>query len=214
MRRLKLGAVVTAVVLLVGCGSAQVAGLRTFQEEVMPSQLPVRQTALKPEFRYLLVESKGQEALMIWVGTERSALGETTVWMSADGVVIRLVQGRLVGVSEPHRSWRLVSESPTNTSSASRSQFIQTSDEHPGFSLGIQRTINKVELPLDPKTTAWAVVAQDLRWTQEVDISSGQRLALHGTNAHNHTMAGQRCLTPEWCLRWQAWPAKTTTSPL
>lgn len=216
MRRVKLGAAGAAVVLLVGCSSAQMAGWWTLQEEVMPRQLPVRQMTLKPEFRYLLVENKGQEALMVWVGMEHSALGETSVWMSADGVVLRLVQGRLVGVSEPHRSWRLTTESPvsTNPSLTTRPQFSQTSDEHPAFRLGIKRSIAKVDLTANPQTTGWAVDAQDLRWTQEVDISSGQRLAMHGMNAQNHTMAGQRCMTPDWCLRWQVWPAKTTTSRL
>lgn len=213
---MKLGVVVTAAVLLVGCSTAMMTGLRTLQEEVMPSHVSVRQTPLKPNFRYLLVENKGQEALMVWVGTENSALGETSVWMSSDGVVLRLVQGRLVGVSEPLRSWQLTSESPVskNATFATGSQFKQTSDEQPGFRLGIERTVEKMALPLSPQTTTWAVAGQDLRWMQEVDISSGQRLAMYGTNAQHHTMAGQRCLTPEWCLRWQAWPAKTTTSPL
>lgn len=216
MRSMKLGAAVTAAVLLGGCNAAMMTGLRAFQEEVLPSHQSVRQAPLKPELRYLLVENQGREALMVWVGTERSTLGQTSVWMSSDGVVLRLIQGRLVGVTEPHRSWRLTSESPVskNPSSTAPSQFRQTSDEQPGFRLGIERTIEKLELPISPQDTAWAVVASDLRWTQEVDVASGQRLAAHGMNGQNHTLAGQRCLTPDWCLRWQAWPAKTATSPL
>jgi hypothetical protein len=213
---MKLGAVVTAAVLMGGCSSAMMTGLRTLQEEVMPTHVPVRQIPLKSNFRYLLVENKGQEALMVWVGTEHSGLGETSVWMSADGVVLRLIQGRLVGVSEPHRSWRLTSELPVSKHaiSATGSQFIQTSDEQPGFRLGIERTIDKMALPLSPQITEWVVAGQDMRWMQEVDTSSGQRLAMYGINAQHQTMAGQRCLTPEWCLRWQAWPAKTSTPPL
>ena len=215
MQCMNLGAVV-AVGLLVGCSSGQMAGVRAFQEEVFPRHLPVRQTALKPEFRYLLVEAKGQEALMIWVGTERSALGETSVWMSADGVVLRLAQGRLVGVSEPHRSWRLTAESPllTNPASTTQSLFSQTSDEQPGYRLGIKRTIEKLDLPAHHQTPEWALVYPHLRWIQEIDVSSGERLAVYGTNEQNHTLAGQRCLGPDWCLRWQVWPAMTLSPPL
>lgn len=215
MRCIQLGLVATVAVLLSACTSGMVAGFLTIQEDVMPSHRAVDPTLLKPEFRYLRVENKGQEALMVWVGNEPGPLGETSVWVSADGVILRLNQGRLVGVAERGRNWRLTSESVLANTAAytGKSYFSQTSDEQPGFRLGIVRTIKKITWPSTPPAVTWAPGANDLQWIEEVDTASGHRLALYGVNADHHAQAGQRCLAPEWCLRWQIWPARTSTSP-
>jgi hypothetical protein len=213
MRGITAVIAVGAMLVLTACNSGMVAGLRTLQDEVMPTRLDVRQITLQPSFRYLLVEHKNQQALMVWVGHEKGPLGETTIWVSADGVILRLVQGRLVGVDEPARSWRLTSETVDTSSTVEQTPISQTSDEQPGFRLGVFRTVEKIELPSKPESMSWVEGNPDWQWVAEVDSTSGQSLAFYGMNAHRETMVGQRCLTPEWCLRWQAWPAKPSTSP-
>ena len=74
------------------------AGFMTLKDEVMPSRSDVRKTALQTNYRYLLVETEGQEALMVWIGNEPHRLGQASVWVSSDGVIIRMVKGKLVGV--------------------------------------------------------------------------------------------------------------------
>ena len=120
------------------------AGLKTFQAELWPERPDVRNTHLNPQLRYMLLESGKQEALVVWVGDEPHPLGTASVWVSADGVVIRTVKGQLVGMTEPARSWRL---------------------------------------PL------------------------GEALA---NEQGPNSAAGQRCLTAQWCVRWQAWPPSSS----
>lgn len=211
MRVVYLGFISAACLLLGACSSGMRAGLLTLQQEVMPTRQEVRQSPLQPGVRYLLVEERGQEALLVWVGNEKGPLGETSVWVSADGVIVRLVQGRLVGVSEPQRTWHLTSETAVTVAGAS--QMRQTTDVQPGFHIGLVRTIEKKSLSVEPRPLAWVEETRDLSWVEEVDIATGQRLALFAMNGLNQTIAGQRCMSPEWCLRWQTWPANKHRIP-
>ena len=211
MRVVYLGFMFAACLLVGACSSGIKAGLLTLQQEVMPTRQEVRQSPLQPGVRYLLVEERGQEALLVWVGNEKGPLGETSVWVSADGVIVRLVQGRLVGVSEPQRTWHLTSETAVKV--AGTSQLRQTTDVQPGFHMGLVRTIEKKSLPVAPRPLAWFEETRDLNWVEEVDIATGQRLALFAMNGLNQTIAGQRCMSPEWCLRWQTWPANKHRIP-
>jgi hypothetical protein len=94
--------------LLSACASGFSAGLSSLLDEVRSPPSSARQTPLKAGIRYLLVENNQREALMVWVGNEIGPMGPTTIWVSADGVVLRLAQGRLVGISEPTRQWPLI----------------------------------------------------------------------------------------------------------
>lgn len=198
--------------LLCACGSDIRTGLSSIRQEIMPTAQTVRHLPLKPELRYLLVQSEGREALMVWVGTERTLLCEASVWVSADGVVMRLCNGRLIGVSEPKRQWQLIDESPALSVTppmSDRSIHRQTMDEQPGFHIGMVRTIEKIPLTGINQPISWVVTHREMQWTEEVDRLSGTRLTLYAVNPEHDWMAGQRCMTPDWCLQWQTWPAKS-----
>jgi hypothetical protein len=212
MHLIKTGLAVLASLFLSGCSSGMKAGLMTLKDEVMPSRSDVRKTALQPDYRYLLVETDGQEALMVWIGNEPHRLGQASVWVSSDGVIIRLVNGKLVGVSEPRRHWQLISESivtsPPPGSSITR--LTQTSDAQPGYRMGVMRTVDQKVLPAGEQAMAWVDHSLALRWQEEVDSNTGERTALYGLNSSNQITAGHRCMTAQWCLRWQTWPAKAS----
>ena len=197
--------------LLSACASGFSNGLSSLLDEVRNPPSSARQTPLKAGIRYLLVENNQREALMVWVGNEVSPMGPTTIWVSADGVVLRLAQGRLVGISEPTRQWQLISESklvpPDNDPKAP--YFSQTTDEQPGQRMGVIRHVSKTPVKASAQTTAWQ--PQGLHWEQELDVSTGTRLALHGYHRpEGEIVAGQRCIHTRWCLRWQTWPAHST----
>jgi hypothetical protein len=179
------------------------AGLLTFQQEITSDHLAVHQRPLRPELRYLLVQNNDQEALMVWVGNEPSPVGEASVWVSSDGVVMRLSEGRLIGISEPRRYWRLVAESART----------QTTDEQPGLRLGLERTIEKTAVPNSNLPKSWRDMSPDMQGTEEIDRVSGKRLTLYAAHPASEVMAGQRCITPAWCLRWQTWPTTKATTP-
>jgi hypothetical protein len=193
------------------------AGLLSLQQDIMPSAQSVRHYPLRPDLRYLLVKSEGREALMVWVGKEQTNLCEASVWVSADGVVMRLCGGRLVGVSERQRQWQLVDESMLSVaqpSSSDRSIHRQTSDEQPGFHLGVARTIEKIHLTTHEQPTSWFVMPQTVQWVEERDHLSGDQLSFYAVNTDHDWIAGQRCITAQWCVQWQTWPSKSTASIL
>lgn len=191
------------------------AGLLSIQQDIMPSPQSARHTPLKPDLRYLLVQSGGREALMVWVGTERTSLCEASVWVGADGVVVRLCDSRLVGVSEPQRQWQLLDESAalsTPPVSTNRSIHHQTTDQQPGFLFGNIRTVEKISLPNLDTPMTWFSKHPQMQWVEERDHFSGVRLTLYTVNSEHDGMAGQRCITPDWCLQWQTWPVKSPAS--
>ena len=201
--------------LLCSCSTDMRAGLLSIQQDIMPSSQVARHTQLKPDLRYLLVQSDGREALMVWVGTERSLLCEATVWVSADGVVIRLCHGRLVGVSEPQRQWHLVDESsPLNIMPVLPNRTIhqQTTDQQPGFHFGNVLTVEKIQLTSLDRPIPGINMHPKMQWVEERDHLSGVRLALYTVSSEHDGMAGQRCITPDWCLQWQTWPIKFPAS--
>jgi hypothetical protein len=212
MHLIKTGLAVLASLFLSGCSSGMKAGFMTLKDEVMPSRSDVRKTALQTNYRYLLVETEGQEALMVWIGNEPHRLGQASVWVSSDGVIIRMVKGKLVGVSEPRRHWQLISESILTSTEfpSSITRLTQTSDAQPGYRMGVVRTVDQKFLPTSVQATAWVDRSLGLRWLEEVDSSTGERIALYGLNDSDQTIAGHRCMTAHWCLRWQAWPAKAS----
>lgn len=196
-----------ALPLLSGCSSGMRAGLLTLKEEILSPPQQVRQTPLKPAYRYLLVESHGQEALLVWVGNEPGPFGDTSIWVSADGVVLRFAQGRLVGVSEVRRSWLMVSESAVSKVHH-RTLSRQAVDRQPGLHLGIMNTIEKTVLPAKPDFMQWVEGMSDMNWVQEINTATGERHTVYAVSSGlEPAMAGQRCMTPEWCLRWQTWSA-------
>ena len=201
--------------LLGACSSDMRAGLLSLQQDFMPSAQNIRHAPRQPNLRYLLVQSDGREALMVWVGIDRTSLCEASVWVSADGVVMRLCQGRLIGVSEPQRQWQLLDESAalnTHLASTNRSIHHQTTDQQPGFLFGNIRTVEKTNLPNLDTPMPWFGKHLQMQWVEERDHFSGVRLTLYTVNSERDGMAGQRCITPDWCLQWQTWPIKSPAS--
>jgi hypothetical protein len=175
----------------------------------------VRRTALQSEFQYLWVQEDDREALLVWVGTGRSAEGDVSVWVSKDGVILRLLEGRLVGISEPLRSWHLIREKTLNLGQNPNDfpkALIQTSDQQPGFRIGVERRVHQVLLTSAPASVAWYAGSPNVRWFAEIDTRSGLQTAYFALSNDNRTIAGQRCIASDWCVRWQSWPATASSA--
>lgn len=207
---------VSVCLLLGACSSGIRAGLLTIQQEVPSSNQTVRQAQLQPGYRYLLIEHHGHEALLVWVSQEPGPMGDTSIWVSADGVVFRLVQGRLVGVSEPLRHWSLTSEDPSlsvQQSLMNSSPLIQTSDRQPGYRMGAVQYLLRGPANAPTHVRAWVHAGQKLRWLEDRDADSGQQLALYAINLNDQIIAGHLCIGPGWCYSWQEWPFKNSANP-
>lgn len=213
MRHFATKLALLASIFLCGCSSGMKAGILTIKSEVSPDRSDVRKTSLNPNFQYLMVETSGQEALLVLVGIEPHKLGQAQVWVSADGAIIRTVSGRLVAVSEPSRYWQLVDEKlPSSVLHSKTERRLQITDMQPGGLMGVLRAVDLKILPPDQQPDTWFIQHTQLEWLQEIDPVTHERLAISGFNKNNYIVAGQRCMTAKWCLRWQSWPAPLNTA--
>lgn len=192
------------------------AGLQTVQQ-AWAAPASVRTTALNPALRYLLVRHQDREALLVWVGDEPGPLGSASVWVGADGVVLRTVHGRLVGVAEPTRNWRVVGQTPPSPTSAlaqgSPTSVTQTIDMQPGHRLGLRVPLLRTALSSAPSTTLLIGSAAEWRWEEEHMPGTTLPPSWVAQDAHGEVVYGQRCLAVDWCLSWQAWPTAVQATP-
>ena len=76
----------------------------------------------------------------------------------------------------------------------------------------IANSIEKIKLTDLHKPIPWFDTQHEAQWVEEIDLHSGAQLTLYAVNAELGWMAGQRCMTPDWCLQWQTWPATSHAS--
>lgn len=207
-----------AVLALTGCSLGSNAGMATLRGEIRSAEPSPRLVPLQSGVKYLLVKHEKREALMVWIGNETSAMGDVSVWVSADGVILRLSKtGQLLGVAETTRHWRTVSKTPFTPEKPDKNKktLVETTDLQPGYRLGVQRPVDvsKIDAPSDDGL--WFVKAADLEWTQKLDSSTGQKIGAVGRHPTNlDHVAGYRCIASDWCLRWQSWPIDSQELPL
>lgn len=206
---------ILASLFLSGCNTNYVAGIKTLRSEFLVDPTEARRAEIDPGHLYMLVESNGKEALLAWVGEEPHSLGIARIWASTDGVIVRTVNGLLVGISEPKRSWLLNAqhhESANWKNPGKNSLLIQTTDLQPGYRINHNAIVEQRPVSYNTNLT-WASKG-DLLWIEEVEVSTGLRLAVYGKGINNQIYAGERCMTDQWCLRWQTWPPRASTSSL
>lgn len=196
---------------LTACSPTLRAGWQTV-EQAWAAPTAVRHSKLDPALRYLLVHHQDREALLVWVGDEPGPLGPTRVWVGADGVVLRTAQGRLVGVAEPTRQWRLIRQDPPPESGPS-STVTHTIDMQPGHRLGLRVPLQRRMLSSAPQPTRWLGDATGLRWEEERPVDATLPPLWHALDAQGQVVYGQRCLAADWCLSWQVWPTDREASP-
>jgi hypothetical protein len=196
---------------LSGCSVIQHAGLATITNDILTRSHSVRHIPVQADVKYLLMTQEKRESLLVWIGNEFSARGAVSVWISADGVVVRLGQdGQLVGVSEKTRNWQIYSQAllkPANQDSE-KNKILEITDTQPGYRLGVKKQIQKLKLESPIKNNPWYLNTNKFSWSQLLETSTGEILSIYGQHLtdSNH-MAGQRCIDKNWCLRWQTWPA-------
>ena len=203
------------VLMCVSCSSGMNAGWRTLQQEIAPLRANVRQKELNPNYRYLLIQQNEQESLLVWVGNEQSLVGVLSVWVSADGVVVRLCEGRLIGISELKRRWQIIERRSVVSQDDAQlnARWVQQiSDLIPDYEMGHVQLLALRSLS-PPKYSAWFLNHESLSWFEEYEVSSGLQTAVFAMTDEQKIVGGQRCMTPTWCVRWQSWPTSFAKTP-
>ncbi len=210
----------TVVVSLVGCaGSSNVVGdaVRMAWQNEAPSDPTVAQV-LNPKYRYLRVTLDGRPFLLILGYIDKDvASGESVdVWYTGQGEVLKLKNGRLLGMTGTQSDWLAVRHTSlpswsfaANMVDTAFASYGRTRDLKAAYQFGIQEQVNLKRIPV-PRLSAMAgVPSSDLVWLEEI-YSGGTHLppsqfAVRQGVRGTHVVYSWQCLSAQMCLSFQEW---------
>ncbi len=213
--------------LLVGCALRQPLGLPVAGEASpwAPLQAEGPVPELDPQHAYLRV-TQGQQVgwlvyggMLAWHGTQ------VETWYGADGGVLRLLHGRLVGFASPTLQWsetqRSLPDQPQRLwGAASHHHFERWVDRMPGWLLNQHQARHLQAMGAKPpQAHRLLAAAPSVVWWRETAAAAPETTpataqdswyALDTTVQPPLVIYGQQCLQgsqPRLCLSWQRWPA-------
>lgn len=216
-RRLLAGlACLGAWTVLTGCSQSTLAGWQTVaQAWRAPAAPDLAEVPLDPVLRYLRVRVGSKVGLMVQAG------GPEGPWYGADGVVLRLRDGRLVGFADERRSWTEVRHAgwpaPDAPAGLQPRRGHLVADLQPGHRYGLRQTHVWVDLPDAPPGHDWQGDTGGLRWRMaRPDGPDGQDVAatwyaIDTRRQPAEVVYGRQCLDLDpaaspTCITWQRWP--------
>jgi len=204
---------------LAGCADSTNAVLQTFQQTFVRAP-NVEAARLDPGYRYLRVSSGGRVALLALGYVDDHPRGAIEVWYSAQKEVLRLQNGRLVGLTGLSTDWRHVSlpELPSWSELARTATpflWARSRDVMPGYRFGIRDALQLRVTPPPQRSELRDVDPQRLTWFEERMASEGApgeplppaRYAVRLSGGEEIVVYGEQCVAVDLCLSWQRWPA-------
>jgi hypothetical protein len=205
--------------LLSGCSTTARAGLDTIAQALRGANPDVERLELNPQLTYLRVQIGRQVGLMVRADEPSIApaeLSDRSRWYSADGVVLRFAQGRIVAMHDRERSWAWVdSPQPVDWRRAAAGEvqrWREVSDQQPGYRLGRlrERELQVVRaVPPGDVLEASRHLTAPVTWFEERNVSGDPQTTWYAVDLSAPTarvVYGQTCLQEDWCLNWQVWP--------
>lgn len=169
---------------------------------------------LDPQLRYLRVNVDGRVALMVMGYSEPSAEGALETWYSAEGEVLRLLNGRVVSTAGLNVDWRAVRNKnfPSWRQLLERksTEFVRERDEMPGYRFNLTETVSIYPVPAPANAKLVGLEASKLVWFEEaVRNANGLPSARYGLRVVGDVptvVYGEQCLSVNLCFSWQTWP--------
>lgn len=210
------------VASLCGCASTTNAVIESLQFAI-GKDAPASSTALNPAFRYLRATINGREVLLVLGYVEGGPHQPVEVWYSAEREVLRLRNGRVVGLVGTTAEWRQVvlPELPSWSALArteSESRWVRVRDAMPGYRIGVRDELAVRVVPpparsdlrnLDPGSLTWFEerIENPDRWWEGGDALRTARYALSLRDGVETVVYGEQCIARNLCFSWQRWPA-------
>ncbi|MDE2344723.1 MAG: YjbF family lipoprotein [Betaproteobacteria bacterium] len=179
----------------------------------------VLQQSLSPRYRYLYVTASFGGAFLLVEGAKESdPAGAVDVWYSADGEVLKLQHGQVVGTAGLPVDWRRVRWSALPDWSLLQKhpgQFERTRDQMPGYRDGFEEriTVRRIDPPtksalkdIDPATLVW-FEERAVPVTPNQPFLPPARVAVR-FQPGPEAVYGEQCLALDFCLTWQSWPVR------
>jgi hypothetical protein len=148
------------------------------------------------------------------------------VWYSADREVLRLQDGRLVGVTGTTVEWpRVVLPAPLPAwdSAAAQPTYLRIRDEMPSYRIGLREQITRQAIPPLQGTQLRQWAPEALQWYEErasllapdgqplgpaAPAAAPARYAVKQGGRGPEVVYGEQCVTADFCLTWQTWPPR------
>lgn len=209
--------------LLGACAQSQSAAWASV-EHLVSGGSAVEAQPLNPRFRYLRVAANGTPALLVLGHVEQDTSGRPVeVWASGSREVLRLQNGRLVGVAGTPVEWRNVTLPPKLPAwqeiTAARS-YLRQRDEMPGYRIGLTERVRVQPMPAPGNSALVRLDPGTLRWYQETvealegapseGVPAGRPLppARYAVQPAGLPVYGEQCVAANFCLSWQSWPPR------
>lgn len=207
-------------VLLSGCETASDAALKTLREALWGAPPPPDSKNLDPRFNYLRVTEGKNVAFLAQGYVEPHPGGPIEIWYSATHQVLRLQQGRVVGLTGAYAEWQRVQLPADLASWASLVrndqvyEFERVRDLMPGYRYGVRDRL-RLQPTAPPRRSALVAIApESLAWFEEVMVATvgGEmlppaRYAVALPGGEGRVIYGEQCLSEKLCIAWQRWVA-------
>lgn len=201
--------------LLAGCASGISSVAETFR--FLGSRNAATENAtLSPSQRYLRVVVDGRVVLLALGYITHNPNGVIETWYSAQGEVLKLQDGRIVGTTGLITDWREVRFSTLpNWLAVSDSPvaYSREHDEMPGYRIGIQEKLLLRSVPPPQRTSLQGLAADHLRWFEEqaesmngAHVLPPSRYAIEFPPDGPRVVYGEHCFSESICISWQHWP--------
>jgi len=165
---------------------------------------------LAPGIGYLRVTLDGAVALFALGFVDHDANGAIEVYYGPGREVLRLQNGRLLGIDGVAISWKSVSVSSNPGWSEKDPTINRRRDIAPGERYDLNDQITVVRSPPAPGHLSGLDPAA-LSWFDDVtDDLPRAHVALDGAGT---PVYGEQCLDQVHCLTWQLWPPATGAGP-
>lgn len=199
---------------LVACAETSTAIIDTAKQIVRPGAAAVENAKLDPRYRYLLVTHAAGISGLVLGFVERDEHGPIEVWYAVDGEVLRLQNGRVVGVTGLHPEWRAVRlpQLPSwaaLTASGNSVRWERLRDVMPGYRYGVRDELVLSPVPPPRSSRLRGMDARELTWFEERTARASEdglppaRYAVKG----GIVVYGEQCVSRDTCFSWQRWPA-------
>jgi len=211
------------VTVLGGCAQSQSAAWETARHFAGTSKAIDEVPAATPH-RYLRVTTQGQVALLVLGDLDRDNTSKPIeVWYSAGHEVLRLQDGRLVGLVGTPIEWlavQLPANIPAWSQIAAPFSYERVRDEMPRYRIAVRESVRLEQTPpvrdsalrgVDPAALQWfeetaeAASASSPSFTQSPHTLRA-RYAIARLPSGSRPTYGEQCLTDDLCITWQAWP--------
>jgi hypothetical protein len=211
--RIRAVRVLLLSIFLAGCEtSPTLQSLKDLGKYFSPgSSTATAAPALNPAYRYLRIQTGKQVAYFARGYVDPLPEGKVEVWYSGGKEVLKLLDGRVVGMVGTATEWlsvKLISP-PTWGDKLDGMEYERRLDISPGYRYGVRERLRLKRLPPPSDTKLAGLKSQDIVWYREVPVGpSAVPSALYGLMQEGdawRVVYSEVCLDTNLCFSWQRW---------